>query len=287
MDESFVIVSNTELNNNSFASVETIDSGSEDDKKFDNTSWYAADESNSSIVDQIRIEKPHDINDAYDFNVQSMMPILTEKKSSVINVAKINSQTVIADDTAKTSNRSEIIKVLHDKKNSVINIAKSENENQNLSDKLRAIKGDENKEKISQVKTVDDAYVNDTSDMGDFLKILNNKKNSIISMAKVDADEALIMADSAKNKQKSKQLAAVFAANEEDLNLISVSKKHNQLNKIGSNSIDISDDYDYKKLNEVKAHVNKNFFDENQSDSQKLVETLKKNKKAFLENILD
>ena len=121
--------------------------------------------------------------------------------------------------------------------------------------------------------------------MSDVLKILNKKKNSIMEQARCDSDDALTIADSVKSQKKSKQMAAVLAANEEDLNLINAGKSHHLTNKI--NSINSSDDCDFKKINIVVSQLNKEFFDENQYDTQNLLQALKKSKKEFLDTILD
>ena len=277
MDESFVIISNSESANNSLSSV-----GLQNDSTSIDTSQYIA-EDNVLNKESSTNEKLHDINDSYNFNLKGMMPILLEKKNSVINSAKFNTDTVIADDQIKNGNRSDVIKTLSEKKSSIINIAKSENENENLSDKLKSSRNEE--QDNSTVKTSEGGYVNDSNDMSDVLRILNKKKHSIIEKVRFDSDDALTIADSVKTKQKSKQLAAVLAANEEDLNLIAAGKRHRLTNKI--NSIDSSDDYDYKKINVVKSEINKEFFDDNQSETQILLQTLKNSKKSFLDTIID
>jgi hypothetical protein len=241
MDESFDIISNTESANNSLSSV-----GLQNDSTSNDTNQYI--ENFGLDKESSENENLHDINDSYDFNLKGMMPILLEKKSSVINGAKLNSETVIADDQIKHYTRSDIIKTLNEKKNSIINIAKLENENENLSDKLKASRNAEYDN--STIETGEDGYVNDSNEMSGVIKILNKKKHSIIEQAKFDSNDALAITDSVKSNQKSKQSAAVLAANEEDYNLIAASKIH-------------------------------------QMETQMLLETLKNSKKSFLNKILD
>jgi hypothetical protein len=287
MDQSFVIISNNSNNNSFTEPVDPVDGSfliSENDGEVNKLSLENLSVGTKTTRKPLVAQDSHDINDSYDFNVNEMMSILTEKNNCVINSAKLDNVNLAADES-KVNNRNEAVKALNEKKSTVMHMVRMKNEVDNIQDKLKAGKIDAFSEKAPQTKSVDDGYVNDTNDMSVFVKLLNQKKSSILEMARFDADSSALIADSAKESQKSKRLAAVLAANKEDLNLINVGKDHYFLNQM--NNIDNSDDNDYKKINETKSQVNQDFFNFNQSETQILLENLKTNRKEFLETIMD
>lgn len=317
-----VIASNTSLstpaNPNDSASV-SVDWNLGDDS-INDESLEQVSSINNNQVNQVKSqlkkiqkrEDSHDIIDSYDFNVNNMLPILNEKKSTVISIAKENnvilpdrSKVDIANNTGDIDTSVKIkstLQVLNRKTSSIVDMAKISNRDvKTMQEKLKASGNDDNAK--GDVKSVNDAYENDKNDMDNVLHILNQKQNSVLNMAKIDNDNALSVADSVKTIQKSKHLAAVTAANDEDLNLIKASKNEKffdfdafnegqnnniKINQDSSAKIQINDDNDaFKFINESKSNAYNELFEQNQTETLEFLKTIKNNRKTFLESILD